>query len=166
VLEVEDGNQQAALAKAKCLRILAQSESNPNHRNYNLTYALELEGKYKGPDKLNVGYKTIAQMPVEVIIQAMPTRIDYEKAKDKTMCIVFEFTDLGKSYTFNIRKGIGEVLTGKHGEPDLVFTATEKDFKGFIIGEMNPVSALSTGKIKAQGGMSNLLKFQNCMIQM
>jgi len=165
LLAVNPDDKQAKEAKAEALWWLGSREINLNARNYLMTSALELRGQYKEPAAPIINSETIKDVPVGVLIRTFPERIDYQKAVEANMSVAFELTDTGKSYVFVIRKGIGEVREGRIESPDLKFTAAESDFKAFLIGDLPPLKAISSGKIKAEGGLSKLLAFKAYLLK-
>lgn len=165
LLAVDPNDKKAKEAKAKALWWLGSREINLNARNYLMTSALELRGQYQDPPPPIINSGTIKDVPVSVLLDTFPERIDYEKAADADLKVAFEFTDTGENYVFIIRKGIGEVREGEIDSPDLKFTATESDFKAFLIGDISPVKAMSSGKVKAEGGLSKLLAFKSYLLE-
>ena len=97
-------------------------------------------------------------MRIVVPIKQVPETADVKMAID------FDFTDTGRRFSFIIRHGVGEVLTGGSDAPDLVFSATEGDFKDFLTGNLGPAKALATGKVKFTGGLADLIAFRSYLI--
>jgi hypothetical protein len=54
------------------------------------------------------------------------------------LSVGYQFTDSGKSFTFLIRRGVGELLPELVGTPDLVMRMTELDFKRAFVARTLP----------------------------
>jgi len=165
VLTQEPQDAGAKNAKAQALRQLGQGETNFNARGYYLTSALELEGQYESPKRPKINIDTIRNLPVEVLLNTLPERLNPDRTADINKVIGFEFIDSGKHFTFLIRRGVGEINGQAAVKPDLKFTSSEADFKAFLIGDLSPASALVSGRVRVQGGLVELVKFKSYLIE-
>ncbi|MDP8257463.1 MAG: alkyl sulfatase dimerization domain-containing protein [Candidatus Alcyoniella australis] len=161
LLAAEPDNSAARKAKAEALWQLGLQEHNTNARCYLLSSALELRGDFKAPGSPKIDAQTVRDLPAEVILRTFPERLRPEKTAQVYKTICFEFLDTGEQYTFIIRRGVGELRRGLSDEFDLKFIATEPNFKAFVIGDLSPATALATGRVKVEGGLSELVAFSS-----
>ncbi|MFC1888185.1 alkyl sulfatase dimerization domain-containing protein [Thermodesulfobacteriota bacterium] len=165
LLALDPGDDEAARAKATALEWLGLRDFNANASSYLITSAMELRGDYEPPPRPEIGRETLRDVPVEVVIRSLTARLKPEETADVMMTVAFEFTDTGRDFTFIIRRGVGEVNARRAEGPDLKLTCTEPDFKAFLTGAMNPVTALAAGRIKISGGIDDLLAFRSYLIR-
>ena len=165
LLNVDPDDKKAKAIKAKALRALGLKSINTNERCYLISSAYQLEGKYKDPPSVQINSETVNDLPVEVLIRTFPERLNYGKTADVTTSISFEFSDTGKSYTFLIRRGIGEVVSPQIEKPDLKLITTEKDFKALLVGDLSSIKALARGRVKVKGGLAKLAAFKSYLIK-
>lgn len=152
-------------AKADAFDKLGAVEPNPNARSFYLTTALKLRGRYEGPGKPKITSETLRELPIEVILNTFPERLDPAKTSDVNKTIRFRFTDTGREFAFYIRRGVGEMRAGPVAEADLELSATEADFKEFLIGAVGPAAALATGTVKFSGGVDELVAFSGYLLK-
>ena len=165
LLAIDKNDARAKQAKAVALWWLGMRESNPNARYYLLTSSLELQGRWQGPARPIITPDTIREMPVEVIVGTFPERLDPVKTADVVMTLTFVLTDVDKSYTLYIRKGIGEVVDRADPHPDLKFVCTEQDLKTFLIGGIHAAKVLGSGRMQITGGFAKLFAFRSYMLR-
>ncbi|MFX1285604.1 MAG: SCP2 sterol-binding domain-containing protein [Promethearchaeota archaeon] len=81
----------------------------------------------------------------------------------KTM--VFEFTDLEKTFHTNIENGVpSEVIEGApDGKVHVKITTDAATWKGIMAGEIGGMKAYTSKKLKVKGSMPDLLKLQKLM---
>ncbi|MCZ7587036.1 MAG: MBL fold metallo-hydrolase [Deltaproteobacteria bacterium] len=165
LLALNADDPEARAAKADALEKLGRETGNANARHFYLTSALDLRGEYKGPGKPEIDDGTVRDLPIGVIIRSFPERLDPKKTADIVKTIGFTMTDTGETFTFIIRRGVGEVRDERAESPDLSFSATESDFKSFLIGTLSPAVALAGGRVKFSGGLDELIAFKSYLIQ-
>jgi len=165
LLDVDPKDKKAKAIKAKALRALAMKSINSNERCYLISSAYQLEGRYKEPSSPKINSATIKDLPIGVLIANFPERLDYKKTVGITTSISFEFSDTGNSYTFFIRRGIGEVVSPQVTKADLKLISTEEDFKALLVGDLGSIKALTKGRIKIEGGLGKLIAFRSYLIR-
>lgn len=102
-------------------------------------------------------------MSIADIFSTMPSRYQADKAPDTKMGILFDLSgDDGGQWYVDIADG---QLTVSPGEPAAVPSATIKmtseDFQAMSTGSLNPMMAFMTGKIKVDGDLNSVMKFQS-----
>lgn len=164
VLTLHPDDKQAKEAMARALWWLGGGEANANARCYLLSSALALQGRYPPTQPLEVNGDTIRDVPIDVIMQTLPERLDPVRTADVQMKIGFFFTDTKRHFTLHIRRGVGEMEKRETLDPDLLFSCTEGDFKALIVGDISALPAITTGKIKVEGGLRKLLSFKSYLL--
>lgn len=102
-------------------------------------------------------------MSVAEIFNNMPGRFQAEKAVGTNMGILFDLSgENGGQYFVNITDG---ELNVSQGAPATTPSATVKmsadDFAAMSSGSLNPMMAFMTGKIKVDGDLNSVMKFQS-----
>lgn len=69
--------------------------------------------------------------------------------------------DLGDKQIFIDGKGASNVVSTENAEADCTIRISEEDFSALLKGELNPMGAFMSGKIKVDGDMSVALKLQS-----
>jgi putative sterol carrier protein len=101
-------------------------------------------------------------------INKMMNNFKTEKAQKQfrkwTKTMVFEFTDLEKTYFVNIEKGTpGEAIEGKPEKTNIKITTDSATWIGIMNGEISGMKAYTAKKLKVKGSMPDLLKLQKVM---
>lgn len=102
-------------------------------------------------------------MSVAELFNSMPGRLQVDKAAGVSMSILFDLSgDGGGQYLVDLKDG---KLNVAEGAPAAAPSATVKmaadDFKAMSAGSLNPMMAFMTGKIKVDGDLSSVMKFQS-----
>ena len=102
-------------------------------------------------------------MSVAELFNSMPGRLQVDKAAGVNMSILFDLSgDGGGQYLVDLKDG---KLNVAEGVPAAAPSATVKmaadDFKAMSTGSLNPMMAFMTGKIKVDGDLNSVMKFQS-----
>lgn len=82
-----------------------------------------------------------------------------EKAAAINAVIEFVITgDTGGTWTVDLTKPGGEIISGSKGNAKLTVTMSDKDFVDLYAGKLNPQMAFMTGKVKVKGDIGLALK--------
>ncbi|UNQ73473.1 SCP2 sterol-binding domain-containing protein [Infirmifilum sp. NZ] len=82
-----------------------------------------------------------------------------------TKVVIFEFPDVGKSYTFNIENGLlKSVIEGAQGQGDIRITMSSTTFTDIMSKKANPIREYQLGRITVKGSMSDLLKMRKLLL--
>ncbi len=102
-------------------------------------------------------------MSVADIFNSMPGRFQADKAADANMGILFDLSgDNGGQYFVNIADGKLDVTPGAPAAtPSATVKMTAEDFTAMSSGTLNPMMAFMTGKIKVDGDLNSVMKFQS-----
>ena len=79
---------------------------------------------------------------------------------DKTIQLNVTGEDAGE-HTLRIKDQTCELVQPGSNKPDLTLTISDKDWIALTQGQLNPMSAFLSGKIKATGDMSLAMKISN-----
>ncbi len=102
------------------------------------------------------------QMSVVEIFNNMPSRFQADKAAGANMGILFDLSgENGGQYFVNIADGELNVTPGVPvATPSATVKMTADDFTAMSTGSLNPMMAFMTGKIKVDGDLQSVMKFQ------
>ena len=106
-------------------------------------------------------------MPITVkdILTRIPGRFDAEAAGDWEATIQFEFSDGDgadeENWTVNIKGGECSVTEGKIDDPSATVKTAAETWIGMTIGDVNPMQAFMSGKLKVSGDMGAVMKLNN-----
>ena len=101
-------------------------------------------------------------MSVVDLFNSMPARFQAEKAAGTTMGILFDLSGDGGGQGFvNIADGQLAVSEGAPAStPSATVKMTTEDFQALSSGSLNPMMAFMTGKVKVEGDLNSVMKFQ------
>ncbi len=98
---------------------------------------------------------------IDEIMQRLPQAIDSERAKGVKAVVQFDFTsDGGKKYVVRIADGKCAVEEGQVPNPDATVIASQATYQAVAEGRQNAATAFMTGKLKVQGNIQLLMRFQ------
>ena len=96
--------------------------------------------------------------------QDMVTNFDAEKAEGVDAVIQFDLSgENGGQYWLKIANGTAEGGEGQIEKPNMTLRASAEDWLAVTKGELNPMQAFMSGRLKVQGDMSLALKLQTLM---
>jgi len=89
------------------------------------------------------------------IIEAMPTAFRPEKAQGLHIVYQFELSgEGGGTWAVEIADGQCRVKEGGVSNPDLTLMMSAADYVAMVKGELDPIKAFMSGKVKARGDLS------------
>ena len=110
-IDVNDGA--AKQLKADALRSMGLASDNINWRNWMLSAARELEGKYDAlPNRGGAGFASediLAELPLENLLQFLCVRVAPERCMDAHHLISLCFTPDKKTFVLELRRGVLQV---------------------------------------------------------
>jgi putative sterol carrier protein len=99
---------------------------------------------------------------LQPIFDGMGGRFQADKAGDINMTIQFELSgDGGGQWYAEIKDGSMKVEQGSAASPSATLRMDADDFAGMSRGDVNPMMAFMSGKIKVEGDLSSVMKFQS-----
>lgn len=103
----------------------------------------------------------LAMADLNTIFDAMPERFQSEKAGDLDMTIQFDLSgDGGGQWYVRVKDGAIDVEQGSADSPAATMKMDADEFTKMSNGELNPMMAFMSGKIKVDGDLNSLMKFQ------
>jgi putative sterol carrier protein len=99
---------------------------------------------------------------LEPVFEAMPERFQASKAAGESFTVQFNLTgEGGGQWHAAIDDGKLDVGQGISESPAATLTMDANDFLQMSDGNLNPMMAFMSGKIKVDGDLNTVLKFQN-----
>lgn len=96
------------------------------------------------------------------LFNSMPGRLNVEKAGDTDMSIVFDLSgEGGGKWNVSIANGGLTVNEGAAENPKATIIMSAEDFQAMSTGKLNPMTAFMTGKVKVDGDLNSVMKFQS-----
>ena len=100
-------------------------------------------------------------MSVAEIFQNMPNSFNAEKAGDLNANVVFDLSgDGGGAWTVAVANGKVDVSEGAAPSPTATIRMAASDYQDMTSGKLNPMMAFMSGKIKVEGDLNTVMKFQ------
>ncbi|HKY91072.1 MAG TPA: alkyl sulfatase C-terminal domain-containing protein, partial [Nevskiaceae bacterium] len=139
---VNAGDARAKKARIEALRALGSAETNPPARDWYFMSARELEGEFTLPARAVAPTpEMLAAMPLSVFFDGMAVHLRAEDCLERVTRTGFEFTTSGERYTYIVRRGASELVTGIADDVDLRVRVEDQAFKEMLAGLRNgPVS--------------------------
>ncbi len=98
---------------------------------------------------------------LQPIFDAMSGRFQSNKAGDLDLVIQFDLSgDGGGQWYATIKDGEMEVDRGTTDDPQATLRMDADDFAQMSDGDLNPMMAFMSGKIKVEGDLNSVMKFQ------
>jgi putative sterol carrier protein len=98
---------------------------------------------------------------VEEIFAAMPGQFNAAKAADFSTTIQFDLAgDDGGQWYVGIDDGVATVTEGAHAEPVATIRMSAADFVDMMSGNLDPMNAFMMGKVRVEGDLNSVMKFQ------
>ena len=98
------------------------------------------------------------------VFGAMSSQLESQDITDMDVTIQFELSgDNGGSWMAVVKGGKANVSKGTAEDPTATIKMDGDDFVAMTSGELNAVSAFMTGKIKVEGDLNTVMKFQSML---
>jgi len=100
-------------------------------------------------------------MSVADIFNNMSSNFNAEKAGDLKANVVFDLTgEGGGAWTVDVADGKANVTEGATPNPTATIRMSAQDYQDMTSGKLNPMMAFMSGKIKVEGDLNTVMKFQ------
>ena len=98
---------------------------------------------------------------VQDIFDQMPEELKSDKAAGFDATIQFDLAgDNGGQWYVTVADGNAAVEEGKADEPAATIRMSASDFVDMMTGELDPMTAFMMGKVKVEGDLNTVMKFQ------
>ena len=167
VLRLRPDAAQAKEARLSALKALGEAESNPNARHWYLVAWHELRGDLKLPDRaVQPTPAMLTAMPLSTFFDGLAVNLDAEAAGDRQTTVRFEFTDVGESWTYIVRRGASEVIApgATAPAPDLVVKVPAQVFKEMLARLRNPGLTIAREFEMGQGSKLEFIGFMRLFV--
>ena len=158
VLAAEPENSAARQLKADALRQMAQAtRSGIQTRNFMLTEALHLEGKvdwYDTPPESffgNPSPENILSTPPGTYLKILETYIDPALSADVARVAKVTFSDLNRSWSLHVRRGVAEVSSVVPDEVDVEVSLVRLTWAEIVIHQKTLAQAVQAGEATITG---------------
>ncbi|RMG96258.1 MAG: hypothetical protein D6706_10570 [Chloroflexi bacterium] len=95
------------------------------------------------------------------IFKALPSRFNAEKAGSFNASVLFDLSgDDGGQWHVVIANGQCDVGEGSIDNPTATIRMAASDYADMVSGKLNPMAAFMTGKVKVEGDLNTVMKFQ------
>ena len=96
------------------------------------------------------------------IFEKMPQQFNADKAGDMNATIQFDLSgDDGGQWYVVIADGAVAVEEGTAENATATLKMTASDYKDLTGGKLNPMAAFMSGKVKVEGDLNTIMKFQS-----
>ena len=164
LIRVNKDDAQARSLKAKALRGLAYKTENTNWRDWYISSARELERSLNSMVTLAATSSLAApdilkQIPVSKLLEGMTVRLDPVKSADVHLTVAFRFTDTGRVFALEVRRGVAQLHESAPARVDVTLRLTVNDLHRIILHQMNFADEFKTEVIKAEGKTTDVARF-------
>ena len=98
---------------------------------------------------------------VREIFENMPDHFQSEKAGDFDATIQFDLSgEDGGLWYVTIADGNAAVEEGRADDPKATIRMAADDYVAMMTGDLNPMNAFMMGKVKVEGDLNSVMKFQ------
>ncbi len=98
---------------------------------------------------------------VAELFERMPSQFQADKAGDMNAVILFDLSgEGGGQWSVAIADGACDVQVGAADSPKATVRMDAGDYKDMITGKLNPMMAFMSGKVKVEGDLNTVMKFQ------
>ncbi len=95
------------------------------------------------------------------IFQKLPEQIQEAKAEDFHATIQFDLSgDDGGQWYVTVDGGDASVEQGNTDDPAATIRMSASDFVDMMTGDLDPMNAFMMGKVKVEGDLNTVMKFQ------
>jgi alkyl sulfatase BDS1-like metallo-beta-lactamase superfamily hydrolase len=101
----------------------------------------------------------LKQIPVSKLLEAMTVRLDPVKSADVHLTVAFRFTDTGRVFALEVRRGVAQLHESAPARVDVTLHLTVNDLHRIILHQMNFADEFKTEVIKAEGKTTDVARF-------
>lgn len=164
LIRLNKDDAQARNLKARALRELAYKTENTNWRDWYISSARELDRSLNGVATLAsmsslAAPDIVKQLPISKLLEAMTVRLDPVKTADVRLTVAFRFTDTGRGYALEVRRGVAQFHESLPEHADVTVNLTASDMHRIVLRQTTFGAALKAGEIKAEGKQEELNRF-------
>lgn len=96
------------------------------------------------------------------IFKEMPRRFNADQAGDMDAVVQFDLSgETGGQWHVTIVDGTCSTAEGEADDPKATIRMDANDYVAMTTGELNPMTAFMTGKVKVEGDLNTVMKIQS-----
>ena len=161
-LKVESSNQQARNLKVEAMTSLAARQLSPIARNYYLTCALETSAEIDIRATPEVEANVIEFLPVEEHFVIFQMKFQPEVCGDRKTTAVFDFADVKRIISVQLRNGVAVVKHKSLEKPDLKIKTSSAVWKKLLMAHFKDLGEYTKDQLIIEGGITNFKQFLGC----
>jgi putative sterol carrier protein len=105
--------------------------------------------------------KETTMATVAELFEKMPGQFQADKAGDMNAVILFDLSgEGGGQWSVKIADGACDITQGAADSPKATVRMDAGDYHDMITGKLNPMMAFMSGKVKVEGDLNSVMKFQ------
>jgi putative sterol carrier protein len=98
------------------------------------------------------------------ILNKLPSTVDPAKLAGINATVVFDLSgDNGGKWTLKVADGAANVTDGADPSASATIKMSDADYVAMTSGNLNPMMAFMSGKIKVEGDLNTVMKLQSIM---
>ena len=101
----------------------------------------------------------MAELPIGKLLEALPTKLNPQKAAGADIVLGVQYTDIDEGYTLHVRNSILAVTSGFPNNPDMSLTLDSDTHKLIVGGHLTIANAMDSGQIELSGELDDLAEF-------
>ncbi|HVT34987.1 MAG TPA: alkyl sulfatase dimerization domain-containing protein [Nevskiaceae bacterium] len=159
-LRANPQDQKARTLRIAALRALGEAETNPPARDYYLMSAGELAHDFKPIEEaVRPTPEMLKGMPLQLYFDGMAVNLHAEDVLDKTIKVGFDFSDTHEQYSYIVRRGASEVVSGILPDADIVVRVPAQVFKEMLAKLRNPALTIAKEFEVTRGNKLEFVRF-------
>ncbi len=159
LLRLDREHPSAMQARIDVLTRLGEAESNPNARHYYLMSALELRDGIRLRPATSGSEDMLRALPMSVVMNALATNLNAEKALEMDRRIGIRFPDTGETWTLWVRRGVLEPVPRLLENLEMHVEVDSVIWKKMLGRQLNPAAVVARDMRFVQGGRVGFTRF-------
>lgn len=170
-IRIDREDELARDIKARSLRKLGYASMNINWRNWYLSSAMELEGRFDGDDVREqaqvlrgvlLSPEMARNFTPQIFLNNWITRVDPDKAGEVQLTLGFDFPDIGEQWALEVRRGVAQLHRGIPAGTTLRLSMDKVFMERLLTGDSALLKGVLLGDVEVEGSLLELKTFLAC----